>query len=138
VPARTLIQNLDDTLRSIFLRSKVIPDDAATYNWNANMPAYLNAVTVQTRGDLSTSLISMAACADGQDALDGNQHGLFTQELLDVWNSGGYLSDYPDFMNSIGQYMPDTETPQYRTVGAPWPAFENQQPFSVAPPAGYY
>lgn len=135
VPLRSLLNSVDDVLRSLFLRTKLIPSDAAAFSWNANLAQYCSAVATKTRDYINATLVSMAACADAQEALDGNQHGLFTQELLTVWNDGAYVGNYPTFMDDIGQLMPDTQTPQYRAVGAPSPAFEGQGPFTVDPPA---
>lgn len=130
-PVRSLTDRVDEVLRALFLRSKLIPLDVAQHSLNANPNLYRTVVATGARGDIGASLISLAACQDDQVALDGNEHGLFTQELLMTWNGGSYIGNYVTFMSDIGREMPYTQTPQYRAVGAPWAAFEGQEPFTV-------
>jgi hypothetical protein len=62
--------------------------------------------------------------------VDGQNHGLFTQNLLTVWNDGAFHGNYRDFVEQIGARTRPQQNPQYKVTGSPNAAFEGEQPFT--------
>lgn len=80
--------------------------------------------------DFAPSLILISGCQDNQLSLDGDEHGLFTQNLLEVWNSGSFTGNYHDFIDTILQNMPADQTPNFFTLGDVT-TFADERPFTV-------
>jgi hypothetical protein len=80
---------------------------------------------------IGASVLLISGCQDNQTAADGLKHGLFTAALLLVWDKGHFRGDYPRFYRSIVHRMPDTQVPNYFTVGLANPTFEHQTPFQI-------
>ena len=76
-------------------------------------------------------MILISGCQDNQLSLDGTKNGLFTQQLLSVWNDGRWQGGYQLFRKAIGAKMPPTQSPNYLKVGAANDAFEAQKPLTV-------
>jgi hypothetical protein len=85
--------------------------------------------------ELSAAVILLAACQDNQSAQDGQEHGLFTQNLLETWGpipeGGVFVGDYPGFCRAITERMPPTQTPNLDHAGALDAGFEAERPFTV-------
>ena len=75
-------------------------------------------------------MILISGCQDNQTSMDGNHNGAFTEQLLKVWNHGGYRGTYAKFHAAIKSAMPLTQSPNFFTLG-PSAAFVRQQPFAV-------
>jgi hypothetical protein len=75
-------------------------------------------------------VLLLAACADDQEAADGNPHGLFTQALLRVWNDGAFTGTYDELRSAISQETPSSQTPRILTMGGQ-PSLEDERAFSV-------
>jgi len=92
-------------------------------------------IQMTTRGnenvDIAASVITLAACADDQTAGDGRDHGLFTQNLLSVWNDGAFRGGYREFLNAIKGCTAGQE-PSYLFIGTPNAPFENEKPFTIS------
>ncbi len=73
----------------------------------------------------------ISGCQDNQLSLDGERNGLFTQQLLGVWNDGKYKGNYRRFWKAIGKKMPPTQTPNFYPVGASNQAFDRQNPLTI-------
>ena len=86
--------------------------------------------------DISAGLILLAACKDDQVAADGDGDGLFTEQLLKVWNDGRFQGAYPSFMAEISLLVSastgNNQRPQYSTDGA-GASFESRRPFEISP-----
>jgi hypothetical protein len=86
------------------------------------------------------SRVLLSACAANEDAVELDQHGAFTQALLDVWDdgafpgsSGAFTDDYIGFMKAIkGKFNDPNQHPQIGQEGQP--DFTNQRPFTIALP----
>jgi hypothetical protein len=76
------------------------------------------------------SLILISGCQDNQTSMDGEHNGAFTEQLLKVWNQGGFQGNYGNFHARIKARMPATQTPNLFTLGAAG-AFLTQKPFIV-------
>lgn len=76
------------------------------------------------------SVILISGCQDNQTSSDGTFNGLFTANLLRVWNKGLFRGDYAQLHKSIIARMPPVQTPNYFRIGPPSPEFEKQVPFT--------
>lgn len=80
---------------------------------------------------VNASVLLISGCQDNQTSADGDNNGLFTQNLLAVWNAGAFTGSYLQFHKAILDAMPPTQTPNYFKVGANNPEFEAQRPFTI-------
>jgi hypothetical protein len=80
---------------------------------------------------VKASVLLISGCQDNQLSLDGPFNGLFTANLLQVWNQGKFKGGYRAFHRAIGDRMPPTQSPNYFTVGAANRTFERQRPFTI-------
>lgn len=118
-------------------RSKRIPRDieAAVYRENQSQ---FEALQARTRDAVKkapeATVILISGCQDRQLSSDGDVNGLFTENLLSVWDDGRFKQGYRQFQKAIKHRMPPSQQPNYFVVGAPNKAFEQQQPFSIAAP----
>ena len=76
------------------------------------------------------AVILISGCQDNQTSRDGDHNGAFTEQLLKVWNQGGFKGNYAKFHAAIRARMPADQTPNFFTLGAV-ASFVAQQPFSV-------
>jgi hypothetical protein len=76
------------------------------------------------------SLILISGCQDNQFSMDGNHNGAFTEQLLKVWNHGGYRGSWASFHARIRAGLPPTQSPNLFTLG-PAAAFLKQAPFAI-------
>ena len=81
--------------------------------------------------NVECSVILISACQDNQVAMDGPRNGLFTENLLKVWNNGKFEGGYHHFRNELAALMPPMESPKYTIVGHRERAFEHQRPFTI-------
>jgi metacaspase-1 len=95
----------------------------------------LRDIQESTRGAMQrtpeATVILISGCQDNQLSADGDVNGLFTQNLLKVWDSGNFDQDYRHFQRAIKKRMPPSQQPKYFVVGAPNAKFEHQRPFTV-------
>jgi hypothetical protein len=85
----------------------------------------------RSRGPAAVSVLLISGCQDNQVSWDGSGHGLFTENLLAVWNNATYAGDHPGFHGAIVAKMPSYQTPNFDRAGANNPTFEAQRPFSI-------
>lgn len=86
-------------------------------------------VTSRTRPKATVRLL--AACAEGQMALDGKENGLFTKTLKAVWKNGRFSGNYASFYNQLYQLLQSQQTPQYTGLGAEDRSFDAKRPFQI-------
>lgn len=85
------------------------------------------------QAQLKASLLTLAACSDFELARDGEDHGLFTQSLLDIWNNGEFDGDYDVLINQIRPMVIASNPAQHPTLRVDGtPAFRDQKPFTIA------
>jgi hypothetical protein len=75
-------------------------------------------------------VILVSGCQDNQTSMDGEHNGAFTEQLLKVWNQGGFQGNYANFHARIRARMPATQSPNLFTLGAAG-AFLAEKPFNV-------
>ncbi len=80
---------------------------------------------------VKASVILISGCMDNQFSMDGDKNGAFTEALKKTWNGGRFSGGYKRLRDVIVSRMPDTQTPNYFTVGAANEAFVAQQPFTI-------
>lgn len=80
---------------------------------------------------VKASVLLISGCQDNQLSADGDFNGLFTSNVLRVWNNGKFKGTYRAFHKAILARMPPDQTPNYFRVGPVNPTFEGQKPFSV-------
>jgi hypothetical protein len=76
-------------------------------------------------------LILISGCQDSQLSEDGDENGLFTENLLEVWNNGTFNGNYRQFAAKIIERMPPYQRPNFFTTGSA-EDFAAERVFSVA------
>jgi hypothetical protein len=80
---------------------------------------------------VKASVILFSGCQDNQTSADGTYNGLFTANLLRVWNNGRFRGDYTRFHREILRRMPPDQSPNLYKTGAADPVFLAQKPFTI-------
>jgi peptidoglycan hydrolase-like protein with peptidoglycan-binding domain len=89
-----------------------------------------------SRQQIRAGVILISGSQDNQLSYDGAVNGQFTGTLLQVWSNGSFQGSYRQFHQEILNRMPPDQSPNFFTTGAVSAAFEQQRPFTIAPPAG--
>lgn len=89
------------------------------------------AVAVSPIQQPAAHVVLLAACEDHQAALEGNGHGLFTEQLLRIWSGGRYEGSYLELIAEIRAAMPACQQPSLFLSGDPSPAFLDGRPFTL-------
>jgi metacaspase-1 len=110
--------------------ARALPFSAQTSTYLAHREFY-DRTNVHPAPNPLCSIISLAACQDGQTAMDNFPNGDFTAALASVWNNNQFSGNYRAFLDAITELMTTTQRPNYQTDGAPQPAFEAQQIFFI-------
>jgi len=76
------------------------------------------------------AVILISGCQDNQTSMDGEHNGAFTEQVLKVWNQGGFQGNYGNFHARVKARLPATQSPNLFTLGAAG-EFLAQKPFSV-------
>ena len=80
---------------------------------------------------VGASVLLISGCQDNQLSADGDENGLFTASLLEVWKGGKFKGGYRKFREEIVNRMPPWQSPNLYRVGARDLRFERQTPFTV-------
>jgi metacaspase-1 len=102
----------------------VVDPDAALAN--VAISSRLTAVVKKFK----PAVILISGCQDNQTSMDGANNGAFTEQLLAVWNNGGFKGSYASFHARIRARLPPTQSPNLFALGAAG-GLMAQQPFSV-------
>lgn len=116
-------------------RYRAMPREVALRTYRAHRAMYdrLQAsVKAEAETAMRASAILISGCQDNQLSQDGDFNGLFTANLLRVWNEGHFRGDYRQFHREIRRNMPPDQTPNFFTTGPVDRAFEKQSPFAVS------
>lgn len=112
---------------------RALPQPIANATYAAHKEMYDTAQYVAgpaSRAVIGASVILISGCLDNQESQDGTTNGLFTENLLKIWDSGAFNKGHEIFWHQIVQDMPPDQTPNYYKVGATDKAFENETPFT--------
>jgi metacaspase-1 len=115
-------------------RTKELPLEVQNGTNRANAAEYDRIQQENESGEqqeIRASLLLISGCQDNQLSLDGDRNGLFTQQLLSVWDGGAWAGGYPSFHKAIGARMPPTQSPNYFRAGVVDQTFEAQTPFTI-------
>jgi len=116
-------------------RYRAMPRDVmiATYRANADLyDGIQKSVPSSDEPQVGATVLLISGCRDDQLSLDGFSNGLFTENLLAVWDKGEWSGGgHSEFHEAIRSRMPDEQQPNYSRVGADDTEFEQQGPFTV-------
>jgi hypothetical protein len=115
-------------------RHKDMPREVEEATYEANKELYDEIQKENPSTDkamIGATVLLISGCQDNQLSLDGDKNGLFTQQLLSVWNNGRWKGPYHRFQQAIAAKMPPTQSPNYFKVGASDLDFERQTPLTV-------
>lgn len=116
-------------------RFRMMPAEVALRTYRANRQQYdailKNQQIREARNNLKASVLLVSGCQDNQLSLDGTFNGLFTANLLRVWNEGKFKGNYRKFHKSIVRRMPPTQTPNFFWASRVDRDFEAQPPFTI-------
>jgi hypothetical protein len=104
---------------------KIVDPDAALAHVAAS--GRLSAIVKKFK----PAVILISGCQDNQTSMDGEHNGAFTEQVLAVWNNGGFKKNYAAFHAAIRSRMPSTQSPNLFTLGTAG-VFLSQRPFSVS------
>jgi len=80
---------------------------------------------------IKAKILSLSACEDNQEAVDGDPHGAFTNALLEVWDDANFSGTYTDFIQRIQAKFPgNAQHPTLRPAEIDQ-GFLNQRPFTI-------
>lgn len=116
-------------------RFRAMPRDVMIGTYRANAALYdeiQQALPTSERADVGATVLLVSGCQDDQLSRDGFSNGLFTENLLAVWQSGAWTGGgHHEFREAIRARMPDDQQPNYTQVGTSNPEFERQTPFTI-------
>ena len=104
--------------------NKVVDPDTALAQVAAS--GRLSGIVAQ----FNPAVILVSGCQDNQTSMDGEHNGAFTEQVLKVWNQGGFQGNYGNFHARVKARLPATQSPNLFTLGAAG-EFLAQKPFSV-------
>jgi len=117
------------------VRYRFMPPEVAQRTYRDNRKLYDSILRdpqlKRSEAAVRASVILISGCQDNQLSADGTFNGLFTANLLQVWNQGKFKGDYRTFHRSIVSRMPPNQTPNYFRTGQLNRRFEKQRPFTV-------
>jgi hypothetical protein len=114
--------------------TKDLPRDVADRTYEQNKKLYDDIQKSYPDGestDVGASVILISGCQDNQLSLDGDKNGLFTQQVLAVWDEGKWKGSHPHFHKAVAAKMPPTQSPNYNPLGAKDADFEHQTPLTI-------
>jgi len=115
-------------------QTKDMPPEVEDATYRNNERLYDDIQRSTPDGDsveVGATVLLISGCQDNQLSLDGTKNGLFTQQLLSVWDDGTWKGSYRRFWRAIGKKMPPTQTPNLYPVGANNRAFDRQTPLTI-------
>jgi len=116
-------------------RYRMMPREVALKTYRQNKEFYDPILSSPTSRDakaqVQASVLLISGCQDNQLSGDGAFNGVFTGNLLTVWQNGEFTGDYPRFYKAIVRLMPPEQTPNYFRVGPVDKKFEVGPPFSI-------
>jgi hypothetical protein len=117
------------------IRYRFMPPDVALRTYRSNKSFYDNILRDKKIKDaeeaVAASVLLISGCQDNQLSADGDFNGLFTSQLLRVWNNGAFKGDYRKFHREILRRMPPDQTPNFFRAGMIDKQFEAQTPFTI-------
>jgi metacaspase-1 len=117
------------------IKFRFMPQDVALRTYRQHMSFYKKLQRgvkgKNQKKAVKASVLLLSGCQDNQTSADGAYNGLFTGQVLKVWNNGKFKGDYLTFHKSIVKRMPPDQTPNFYWVGKDNPEFRAQKPFAI-------
>ncbi len=88
-----------------------------------------SASAMQLVGPFRPAVVLVSGCMDNQFSTDGEKNGAFTEQLLAVWNRGGFQGTLAQFHAQIRSRMPPSQSPNLFALG-PAAAMLAARPFT--------
>jgi hypothetical protein len=101
-------------------RSRRMPLDVEETVVKARRSTYARVereVPPREASDVQATIALISGCADNQTSLDGRINGLFTENLLAVYDEGRFTGSLHALRDVVAARMPATQTPNYYVVG---------------------
>lgn len=83
------------------------------------------------KASITSTVLLLASSGPDDNSISTPTHGIFTQQLLRVWNNGGFTGSHVDFFLAITQGVAAHQNPFFQPFGAPNTAFTTQTPFTI-------
>lgn len=115
-------------------RYRALPRDVMIATYRAHAKLYddiQERVPGSEQADPDATVLLISGCRDDQLSLDGFSNGMFTENLRTVWDDGAWDGGHAEFRETIRARMPAKQQPNYMSVGAANPEFEQQKPFTI-------
>ncbi len=116
-------------------RARLLPPRQAEDVYIAHKALYdavQEGVTGAEQQEIKATVLLISGCQDRQLSNDGDNNGLFTGTLKEIWDDGAFLGNYKHFRDQIAARMPHDQIPNYFVIGTPNKTFENEGPFTIA------
>jgi len=81
--------------------------------------------------EVAADILLISGCADNQLSGDGPRNGVFTGNLLRLWQDGAFEGSYREFYAQLSNLMPASQSPNYYRIGTVDETFDRQPPFSI-------
>jgi hypothetical protein len=117
------------------VKYRVMPPEVALRTYRQNRDFYAsvlkNKKLKKAHSAVKASVVLISGCQDNQLSADGDFNGLFTANMLRIWNDGAFKGSHQSFHKAIVRRMPPDQTPNYFRVGPVNEAFEAKRPFTI-------
>jgi metacaspase-1 len=117
------------------MKYRFMPPEVALRTYRENKKFYTQLARpfagTKAPATVKASVLLFSGCQDNQTSADGTYNGLFTANLLRVWNNGRFKGDYTRFHRDILRRMPPDQSPNLYKTGTADPVFLAQRPFTI-------
>jgi len=118
------------------LKTKSLPKEVELKTYEAHRDMYDGIQSAlppggADKGGVGANILLISGCADNQTSGDGPRNGVFTGNLLRVWQDGSFKGSYREFYAQLSNLMPSSQSPNYYRVGKVDEAFDRQSPFTI-------
>jgi hypothetical protein len=118
------------------LRTKCLPKEVEERTYAAHRELYDGIQRSLppgggNKGDIGADVLLISGCADNQTSGDGPRNGVFTGNLLRVWQHGAFKGSYRELFQKLSPLMPSSQSPNYYRVGTVDEAFDRQAAFTI-------
>ncbi len=118
------------------IKTKNLPYDIERKTYMANRALYNGIQSSLPPGgakksEIGADILLISGCADNQLSGDTPANGIFTGNLLRVWENGTFEGSYRELHAQLSNLMPASQSPNYYRVGRVDADFDVQAPFSI-------
>jgi metacaspase-1 len=131
---KSKISEEEDEAEEHELRYRLCPREICTKVFTKDKKTYVSLGKENPLGDktpVGASVILISGCQDNQLSQDGLKNGLFTENLLHVWNGGNFEGDFQSFHKAIQGRMPPYQSPNLFLTGNISAEHLHSKPFAM-------